>query len=171
MFTRLKAWADRQIDARGVETWVISHRCHQGHLRCGTPGHLFLATNSINQRQRLCPVASTTVCVNCHNLPVCVCPGLAPNAAAADGLVPPCIIPAAPAGISPMQTQLDALRTVLSQQQDEMNHDQATINQLTQQHTADQQLIAALRRRVAALEHQLGLAHVDPPAKRKSSVS
>jgi len=70
MFTRLKAWADRQLDARGLETWVISHRCHQGHLRCGTPAHLFLATNSINQRQRQCPVSSTAICTNCHELPV-----------------------------------------------------------------------------------------------------
>jgi len=69
LFDRLRKWAKKEIDPGNPETWVVSHTCHQGHLRCGNPAHLFLATNSVNQRQRQCPAAGAQTASTCLCVP------------------------------------------------------------------------------------------------------
>jgi len=144
LFDRLYSWAKREIDANNLETWVVSHSCHQGHLRCGNPAHLFLATNSINQLQRLCPVSSSQPCAQCNFLPVCTCQQLPANRAMPNGTTLPCVLPAI-VGISPLQQQLNQAQTANVQLQ-------AANAQLQQQLAVQSNLVEALRKRIVALE-------------------
>jgi len=139
----------KEIDPGNPETWVVSHTCHQGHLRCGNPAHLFLATNSVNQRQRQCPAAGVQPCPNCFHVPVCTCNQLA-NRAMANGSTPPCVPPTV-VGISPLQQQINA-----SQQAN---------TQLQQQLHTQGNLVEALRKRITALESST--TSPSSPAKRR----
>jgi len=170
LFDRLHQWAKKEIDPNNAETWVVSHTCHQGHLRCGNPAHLFLATNSVNQRQRQCPAASSQPCPQCYLVPTCTCNQLA-NRAMADGSTLPCVIPLA-VGISPVQQQLDNVQQQLDSAQLQLANAQQTITQLQQSNAQLQQqfhvqgnLVEALRRRTAHLD--AGTASPSSPAKRK----
>ena len=160
LFDRLHKWAKKEIDAGNAETWVVSHACHQGHLRCGNPAHLFLATNSVNQRQRQCPAAGAQPCPRCFQLPVCTCNQLA-NRAMANGQTLPCVLPVV-IGVSPLQQQLDIAQQTNTQLQ------QAN-TQLQQQFDIQRNLVEALRKRVAQLEGTAGSGTASPssPAKRK----
>ena len=160
LFDRLHKWAKKEIDAGNPETWVVSHACHQGHLRCGNPAHLFLATNSVNQRQRQCPAAGAQTCPQCFHLPTCTCNQLA-NRAMANGLTIPCVLPVV-IGVSPIQQQLDNAQQTITQLQ------QAN-TQLQQQFNIQGNLVEALRKRVAHLEATDGIGTTSPssPAKRK----
>jgi len=156
LFDRLHKWAKKEIDPGNQETWVVSHVCHQGHLRCGNPAHLFLATNSVNQRQRQCPAAGGQPCAQCFSLPACTC-NLLVNRAMANGATLPCVLPAA-GGISPIQQQLNTAQLTIAQ----LQQDNA---QLQQQLNIQHNLVEALRKRVAALES--GTASPTSPAKRR----
>jgi len=156
LFDRLRKWAKREIDAGNQETWVVSHVCHQGHLRCGNPAHLFLATNSVNQRQRQCPAVGAQPCAQCFSLPACTCNLLA-NRAMANGTTLPCVLPAV-VGVSPIHQQLNNAQLTIAQLQQDNAH-------LQQQLNIQHNLVEALRKRIAALES--GTASPDSPAKRR----
>jgi len=107
LFQRLYDWSKKLIDRDSDETWVIAHRCHRGAQHCYNINHLFLATNSVNQLQRNCPVAQGNACLNCGATPACTCPNLQ-NAAMPNNDVPSCIAPLALPAITALQNQLNA---------------------------------------------------------------
>jgi len=113
LFDRLKAWADGVLDPDSDETWVVSHTCPEGHNRCGNPAHLFLATNSVNQHQRQCPVPQSVPCPQCNYVQVCTCAQLL-NPAMPNGVTLPCITPVA-RGIAPLALELQQGQARLQQ--------------------------------------------------------
>jgi len=143
LFDRLKAWADGVLDPDSDETWVVSHTCHEGHNRCGNPAHLFLATNSVNQHQRQCPVPQSVPCPQCNYVQVCTCAQLL-NPAMPNGVTLPCITPVA-RGIAPLALELQ--------------QGQARLQQALAQCTQLQVTNTTLQAQVSGLQTQLRIAN------------
>lgn len=95
-FERLLNHERKRLNSKNkMEKWVVAHKCHMGSCdnHCINPDHLFLATNSVNQKQRRCSSTGKYICSACGYAPCahnCECAKLN-NPAALDGKVPSCI--------------------------------------------------------------------------------
>ncbi len=99
---------------KGDEKWVIAHQCHMGNENqyCMTVSHLFVATNSVNQKQRVCSTTGQYVCESCGYAPKraneCQCSKLINP----PDTVPNCITQPIVAGIIPeLQMQIKELES------------------------------------------------------------